>query len=276
MDLADATGRTGFDAALKALEELESSVVESVQIGVSPIGIAPGSPIDVIEDDGLPMAMAAAAALTAGSSISTEIEDLEAALNASTAQIAMAPVNPALSFAPSTTPYMSPHVSAVPAAVAAPAVEAIPAKPSRLRFLPIAAACLGVIASLLSVIGLIVASRTVAGASLVVADARERQQQLVQVGMLLHDLDAIRARQIELLQRQQAAAVAAPLTVDQFNATMDNMQEQFGKHGPDAEIMIAIHQSENEVNQHLNEVSLQMKRIEAMIGSGRSSLPRGQ
>jgi hypothetical protein len=135
--------------------------------------------------------------------------------------------------------------------------------------LAVSIAGLGVFASVVSAVGLIVTARNVTGATLVVADARERQQQMVKVEALVHDLEQIRTRQIELLQRQQVAAAAAPLSSDQFNQSMDNLRIDIGKRGPDAGVMRAVREAQVDTANRINELSMKVIRIEAAVGGGR-------
>jgi hypothetical protein len=249
MDGAASAGDAGFDAALKALDELESNGAQQADTAGQPITIAPTLGIAIADDvDPQPtFTRVAPIAVT---------DDLEAALNDSMAKVTVGPIEPTPAPAPAAAPV-------------APQIVMVPAKPERSRFLPVAAASLGVFASLLSVIGLLVASRTIASASLVVADARERQQQMMQVGALMHDLDVIRTRQLELLQREQLAAANAPLSAEQFHAAMDNFRTDFGKRGPDAAVIAAVHQGQVDTNGHINELATKLMRIEAALSGGR-------
>lgn len=235
MDNASSAGDAGFDAALKALDELESPVASAApSIGVAPLAI------DIAD------ARAPAKPIVADPPATAAGDDLESAVNASMAKVTTAAVEPA----------------PIPAASA-------PVKPGRLWLFAMAVAGLGVFASLLSVVGLVVTSRTVASASLVVADARERQAQMAKAGVLLHDLDLIRTRQIELLQRQQVAAETTPLSGEQFNKSMDNLRIDIGKRGPDADIIRTLHEGQADTNQRINELSMKVMRIEAAVGGAR-------
>ena len=269
MDATIGSDDTGFDAALKALEDLESDVSRQ-QAPVSP-GVSTGPAIEIDDED--PLAAMAAATLAELSldlvptprSASSELCDLDAALAATMAEVALAPAIP-VSYAPTPTP-----ASVAPVSVAAPAepvvhVVAAPAKP---HVLLTAAAGMGVFASLLSVIGLVVTSRTVAQASLVVADARERQHQMVQVGDLLHDLDRIRARQLELLQRQQAAVTSTPATKAEMDRSFDALRADLGSRDPNSQILSAVRDGQNELNDRMSAIGMKVSRIEAALGAAR-------
>lgn len=270
MDAASASGGdSGFDAALRALDELQSELPKKADgIGVAPASLA------ISIDDGLdPLeAMAAAtlaemAADTAASASNIAVmDDLEAALNASMAEISF--TQPAFEPAPAPAPAPQAAPFAVPPIV--PIAEVLP---SRLRFLPIAAVVLGVFSSLLSMIGLIVASRTIAGASLIVADARERQQQMTEVGKLVRDLDVIRARQLELLRRQQAAASTSVATRDDLHNAMDGIRNDMAKRGPDVEILKMVHEGNTQLAEGLAAIGMKVTRIEGALSAQRSMLP---
>lgn len=268
MDAATASGGdSGFDAALKALDELQSDLPMTpggTIIAPAPLSISLDDEIDPLE------AMAAAtlaemAADTAASSNTVVMDDLEAALNASMAQISFHQPEPAPAVAPE-----------APAAVAAPAVVAA-APPSRLRYLPIAASALGVFSSVLSMIGLVVASRTIAGASLIVADARERQQQMTEVSMLVRDLNVIRVREAELLLHQQAATSTSVATRDDLHNAIDGIRNDMAKRGPDVEILKMVHQGNSQLAEGLAAIGMKVTRIEAILSAQRSmSAPRRQ
>lgn len=270
MDAASASGGdSGFDAALRALDELQSELPKKADgIGVTPASLA------ISIDDGLdPLeAMAAAtlaemAADTAASASNIAVmDDLEAALNASMAEISF--TQPA--FEPAPAPAPAPQAAPPAVVPVAPIAEVLP---PRLRFLPIVAVVLGVFSSLLSMIGLIVASRTIAGASLIVADARERQQQMTEVGKLVRDLDVIRARQLELLRRQQAAASTSVATRDDLHNAMDGIRNDMAKRGPDIEILKMVHEGNAQLAEGLAAIGMKVTRIEGALSAQRSMLP---
>ncbi|SDD41373.1 hypothetical protein SAMN05444678_11316 [Sphingomonas sp. YR710] len=270
MDAASASGGdSGFDAALRALDELQSELPKKADgIGVTPASFA------ISIDDGLdPLeAMAAAtlaemAADTAASASNIAVmDDLEAALNASMAEISF--TQPA--FEPAPAPAPAPQAAPPAVVPVAPIAEVLP---PRLRFLPIVAVVLGVFSSLLSMIGLIVASRTIAGASLIVADARERQQQMTEVGKLVRDLDVIRARQLELLRRQQAAASTSVATRDDLHNAMDGIRNDMAKRGPDIEILKMVHEGNAQLAEGLAAIGMKVTRIEGTLSAQRSMLP---
>jgi hypothetical protein len=263
MEKVGSAGDAGFDAALKALEELENDA--------APVSVAPFAPPSAIPpilaiDIGDPVAIAPMASAAIAADAFSIDDDLESMVNASLATVSFAASEPA------PVPVSPPPP--VPVAVSRPLAPAIS---GRSWLLAVGIAGLGVFASLLAVIGLIVTSRTVAQASLVVADARERQHELAKVGELVKNLELIRARQIELLQHQQRAVTTTPLSSEQFNKSIDNLRIDIGRHGPDAETLQVIRAGQVESNQRMTELTLKVMRIEADVAGGRRpSLPGGQ
>ncbi|TZG25088.1 hypothetical protein [Sphingomonas montanisoli] len=242
------TPTQGFDEALKALEALEEDVLREKTIMPAPqaepvLGITLGDPCD---SDAEIEAEAPAKGEPA------EAPAVEDALEAATAQ-SLAQVSP---------------VAEVPAEPKAQPTSRPnpPATASKLGLLPVAAAGMGVFASLLSVVGLIVASRTVADASLVVADARERQAQMVQVGKLVSDLEKVRAKQIELLKLQKAAAEAAPLSKGELNASMDALRLDLADKREDDPLLRQIRDGQNELANMIGTVATKVSRIEGGAG----------
>jgi hypothetical protein len=249
----------GFDEALKALEDLESDVArQKDQAAVAPdplegLSLTPSlafshddeeaasqqSAATDDDDDDMLSAFAQEPAFAREPSFAdTSIDDLD-----------FAPLPP------------MPHdaLTSAPLRAAAPVV---PLKPSRWQMLPAIAAGLGVFASLVSTIGLLVAVRTVNEASLVVADARERQVQLVAVGKLIGDLEKLRARQIELYKVQAAATASAPLHVDQFNAQMDGLRNAIGQRDPDQTALKAVAEQQRSVSDALTVIGTKLAHVE--------------
>lgn len=267
MDATIGSDDSGFDAALKALEELESDVIRQP-------APTPGPVIEIDDED--PLAAMAAATLAELSldlasapahSNANDVCDLDAALAATMAEVAAAPAAP-IPNTPAPAPVAPPIAAAPSAAPPAPVVQVV-AAPAKPHYLLMVAAGLGVFASLLSTVGLIVTSRTVAEASLVVADARERQHQMAQVGDLLHDLDRIRARQLELLQRQQAAVTTTPATKAELDRAFDALRTDIGSREPNKELVSLVNDGQNELADRMSAIGMKVSRIEAALGGAR-------
>ncbi len=264
IDVMTGAGAGAFDAALKALEDLETDVARQkdggqkapVAMGGLNIGPSIGLDDDASEpiDGAAPVlapVLAPADPVPAAAPAVPDFDDLEQAVAASLAQAEAEPVVPLASDD------------------AAAKADAAPAPSARMAKLPMAMAGVALFASLLSGIGLVVASRTVAGASLVVADARERQQQMIKVGALVHDLEIIRTRQLELLKIQQAAVTSAPVTADQMHASMDSLRMDMGKTDADMQMLRTVQDGQNELNDVLTTLGTKISRIEDRLSASR-------
>ena len=241
MDATPASGN-GFDEALKALEDLETSVVQPREAKpATPPAPAPvAEPLGAIgfsdvETDGLP------ATITA-----VPFEEIE------TVVAALAP-----------EPVAAPASTAAPAEVApAPAPATVSPAAGRLGK---AALGLALVSSIISAAGLIVAERTIMSAQLVVADAREKQQQLEKANKLIQDLEVIRDKQIELLQAQQAQLAKSPVTSEELQHRMETLQAGMAAHDPLGQVVQAIQAGQTETNARFSEFGMKMERVEAML-----------
>jgi len=157
-----------------------------------------------------------------------------------------------------------------PAPVAAAPARAEPQ--SRLgRWLPIVAVTLAALASFLSVVGLTVASRTIANASLVVADARERQAQLAQVGALIGEVEELRARERAVLDRLESLRSARPATPDDVARAMDDLKHDLAKHEPENAKLALLRSGQSELAERIGQISLKLERIEQKLSATRQA-----
>lgn len=247
----DAQGSaTGFDAALKALEDLETDVAQARE-GLSP-SIAPVGGIAPIE----------------------AIEPIEAAAPIAPVEVAAEPqAEPqgepgsamAEAIVPATVEAAPQPVAEAPVAAAMPAAATAPAKKSKL---PALAVGLGLFSSVVSAVGLVVVSRTVVSASLVVADARERAEEMKKVGVLIHDLEAIRVRQQALLQRQEAAAASPLLTAGDLDQRMTKLDQSLAARDKSQTMMAQVNDGQNQLNATLIAIGTKVSRIEDKITAG--------
>jgi hypothetical protein len=125
---------------------------------------------------------------------------------------------------------------------------------------------LGLVSSLVSAAGLVIAERTIMSARLVVADARERQAQLESATRLVRDLRIVRDRQVELLKAQQAQLASAPVTSAELQHRMENLQKGLLERDPLTQVVRAVREGQAATNVRLNEFERKMDRIEAAIG----------
>ena len=247
MDASPSASGNGFDAALKALEELDTTAAPSRED--KPIAGA-ASIIEPVSAIGF-----------------SDVEEAD-----EPAAIGAVPAAELIEFAPE--PPMSaevlehllqsagfPSVAAEPAPAPAPVVAA----PVAGRFGKVVVG-LALFSSVLSAVGLVVAERTIMSAQLVVADARERQQQLEHANKLISDLGLVRDKQIELLRAQQAQLAATPVTSAELQHKMDNLQTGLLARDPLNDVVSAIRAGQSDTNARFNEFGMKIARLEAAVG----------
>ena len=239
MDAITASG-SGFDEALKALQALED-----IETDAAPL------------DGGNPAATLASVGPIAFSDADFESEPVA---------IMAAPIeeiDPAVSdIVPESIADHSTGPAAPVAAAPVPVAVAAPRAPSRMLY---AAVGLGLVSSIISAAGLVVAERTIMSAQLVVADARERADQLAKANRLIRDLEIVRARQVDLLQAQQAQVASAPVTSAELQHKMDNLQTGLLARDPLNTVVAAIRAGQADDAARFNEVGMKMARIEKAI-----------
>lgn len=161
-------------------------------------------------------------------------------------------------------PVLAPVEVAVPVAVQAEP----PARMSRV--LPLVAVSLAVVASFLSVVGLVVTSRTVAGATLVVADARERQAQLAEVGELVEEVAALRVREQAALERIEQFRAAGAATPTDVNRAIDNLKHDLAKRDPEGGALALVRDGQSELADRIGQISLKLERVEQGLKARRN------
>jgi uncharacterized protein YpuA (DUF1002 family) len=134
---------------------------------------------------------------------------------------------------------------------------------------PIAACCLAVVASSASVAGLIVASRTVASASLVVADARERQEHLKEVEALVAEVRGMRQREMVAMARLERMTAAKPVTTDDLKHVMDAFKANFERHQPENTALGLVRDGQAELAERIGQISMKLSRVEEKLSSSR-------
>ena len=268
---------TGFDAALRALDELESDVALTRESAPAPVAIAPAIgaiemiDFDLASDDIAPEPVSAPAPSAPDVRTAAPVElialdldlDLDLDLGPTPpprAEIAAPPVpQPA---EPAHVETLSLPIDAAPAGPLAAQPAAVPAKRS---ILPALAVGLALFSSVVSAVGLVVVSRTVVGAALVVADARERQEQMKKVAVLVHDLEAIRTRQTELLHRQELAAAAPLLTTKDLETGFAELQRGMIERDQSKAMLAMVHEGQSQLNDTLVSIGNKATRIEAKL-----------
>lgn len=255
MDASPSAGGNGFDAALKALEDLETSVVQTREekpvmaaAAVAAPAIEPVSAIGFSDGDeqAVPVAIAPAPAV--------DVIEL--------------PAEPAAPVAVEIASHSVP-LSAAPAEAVVSTPAPVAAAPSTGRFTRIAIG-LGLLSSAVSAAGLVVAERVIMSAQLVVADARERARQAEQANKLIRDLQLVRDKQIELLRLQQAQAAATPVSSEELQHRMDALQTGLLARDPMNNVVSAIRESQSGTNARFSEFGMKIDRLEAAV-SGRGA-----
>ncbi|MFP5456968.1 MAG: hypothetical protein ACLGHK_15920 [Alphaproteobacteria bacterium] len=289
MDATSSSSDNGFDAALKALEDLETSISQGQEEAASTAAPVDLGDIDLDQLVAESMASAAATAVVAEPAPASFATSVAAPVDAAPVP-GPSFVPPALVVAPGIAfaeeeeraPTMAvdalPDIDALvtqlppiaPTATAtAPAVGAAESAPkarkdARAGLWTKLAIGLGLLSSVVSATGLIIAERVVSSASLVVADARERQHQLEQANKLIADLQLVRDKQIELLKAQQAQLASAPVTSEELQHRMDALQAGLIQRDPVREFVQAVRESQMATNSRFQEVGMKLDRIEAV------------
>lgn len=262
MDATTGSDANGFDAALRALEDLETSVAQGREdkpavagaVAPAPVAAAPSAIAPVVEPV-LPVASVLAF------DESEPDDDQPVAIAAlPIAETAPGQPVPPLAFPIETAAAEHAPVPAPAPAAAAPAAAVAPAAAGRWTKVAIG---LGLASSVVSAAGLIIAERTIMSAQLVVATARERQEQLEHAGKLIHDLEIVRDRQVELLKAQQAQLASAPVTSAELQHRMDVLQEGILKREPVTQVIEAIRASQSDTNSRLGDLGMKIDRLES-------------
>jgi hypothetical protein len=269
----DAQGSgSGFDAALKALEDLETDVAQARETSPAP-AVIEAAIEPAIEAAAEPSVTTGSIDAIAPIELGFAADDaLETEIVAEAPAPAPAPVPHAPKPVEIAVTAVEPKPVAIaeegePASVATPAPAghaAEPAAPKRSKLVTIAVG-LGLFSSIVSAAGLVVVSRTVVSASLVVADARERAAEMKKVGTLVHELETIRARQQILLQRQEAAAAVAPVTSQDLDQRFGELREGLVARDQSKAMLDLVHDGQSQLNETMGAIGAKISRIETKI-----------
>ncbi|MES2498873.1 MAG: hypothetical protein V4618_22380 [Pseudomonadota bacterium] len=302
MDATTGSSGSGFDAALRALEDLETSVAQAREDTPVPLAVEP-APAIAADPIGTPIVdpVAGIAPLVVAEPVSVSTDALAFSDDEAPAAvivavpvtpIAVAPLTPAadvavgplpapaaltgaaftsaldaVAIAPTPKPG-DPHAAPAAAAGAASAPKAAIAAPSRSGLLGKVAIGLGLVSSVVSAVGLVIAERTIMSAQLVVASARERQEQLESANRLVRDLRIVRDKQVELLKAQQAQLASAPVSSAELQHRIQVLQEGLLARDPLTEVVVAVREGQAMTNARLNVFEKKMDRFETVM-SGR-------
>lgn len=260
---ASANG-SGFDAALKALEELDTSkpmVASETPAAEASKPVEPTAPTStssIIALDDEPIEPVPEMPVIAFVPVAEQDAAVEAVASVPRAE----PEGDSVRF-------LAEAPDAAPAPSAPRPVPAVPVPVAPAGKLTKVAIGLGLFSSLLSAVGLIVAERTIMSAQLVVADAREKQQQIEHATQLIKELEKLREKQVQLLERQQAQAESAPVTSAELQHRMDALQEGLLARDPLNRVVEAVNAGKVESNARFQEFGMKMSRLEAFMERGR-------
>lgn len=274
MDATTASGENGFDAALRALEDLETSVAQARDEKPAAVDATPAAAATIgFSDAGDAGASTAITAVPVA-----ELEELIAsgvlqpspepapALAATAAPAASAPAfvtSPMVAPLPvAESPVAAPANPVGPdSAPAADAAEPVRPAPASGRLARIAVG-LGLVSSIVSAAGLVIAERTIMSAHLVVADAREKQRQLETATQLIRDLRVVRDQQVALLRAQQAQLASAPVTSAELQHRMEALQAGLLERDPLTAVVRAVNEGQLSNNQRFTEIARKLDRLE--------------
>jgi hypothetical protein len=122
----------------------------------------------------------------------------------------------------------------LPQASEAAAATPVPGKPKRnIRpLIPLAAVSMAVFASGLSVVGLLVASRTVAETRLVLEQVQQHQSKMRRLDQMIEEIDALRSRQQLALVRLEQINSGKPATGAEVRGAIGSLQLALAKYQP--------------------------------------------
>jgi type IV secretory pathway VirB10-like protein len=121
-------------------------------------------------------------------------------------------------------PLPQPQQEAAPVAATVEEPQMKKHKPSAMRHVPMIAVSLAVFTSGLSMVGLLVASRTVAETKLVLQEVQTHQHKMKKLDTLIEQVAALRRREQIALARLQLINAGKPVTAEQLRATADGLQ----------------------------------------------------
>jgi hypothetical protein len=167
---------------------------------------------------------------------------------------------------------------AAPADVAEPAMAAKPRHIIR-RYIPLAAVSMAVFASSLSVIGLLVASRTLAETKIVLEQVQAHQSKMRHLDTLIDEVDALRQReQIAMIRIEQINA-GKPATSAEVRSAIASLQLAMAKYQPDNlnNTLTNIRDGQYELAERVSTVYRRVERIdEQMAKMAPSSSPKAK
>jgi hypothetical protein len=162
----------------------------------------------------------------------------------------------------------------------APATAAV-AKPKHriLRYIPLAAVSMAVFASSLSVIGLLVASRTLAETKIVLEQVQRHQSKMRHLDTVIDEVDALRQREQIALVRIEQINAGKPATSAEMHSAINGLQLAMSKYQPDNlnSTLTNIRDGQYELAERISTVYRRVENIDkAMAKMGSSPSPKAK
>lgn len=228
----------------------------------------------VVEESPVEAPLPAPAVEALGARSEAAVTNATAAAPSAPASPAPAPVAPAkvVDPAPAAPPQTEPKAGAPlpqPQVEAdAPGAVAV-AKPRRTiyRYIPLAAVSMAVFASSLSVIGLLVASRTLAETKIVLEQVQAHQAKMRRLDKVIEEVDALRDReQIALIRLEQVNA-GKPATGAEVRAAITGLQLAMAKYQPDNlnSTLTNIRDGQYELAERISTMYRRVEQIDARL-----------
>lgn len=244
-------------------------------------GDDPAPALAAIEETPLPAP--AVEALDAKREASTPVAKTKSAApspspSATPAAANVAPASEPLTLAasPASAPLPQPQAEVEPAPLAAGVVKS---KRSPLRFVPLAAVSMAVFASSLSVIGLLVASRTLAETKIVLDQVQAHQAKMRHLDTVIDKVEALRYREQIALVRLERINAGKPATGAEVRAAIAGLQLAMAKYQPDNlnSTLTNIRDGQYELAERVSTMYRRVEKIdEQMAKLPVSSSPKGK
>lgn len=152
-------------------------------------------------------------------------------------------------------------------------------KPSMMRHVPMIAVSLAVFTSGLSMVGLLVASRTVAETKLVLQEVQTHQHKMKKLDTLIEQVAALRRREQIALARVELINAGKPVTAAQLRATADGLQLAMTKYqlGTGNSTLQNIRDGQYELAERVGTMYRKVERMDDQLSKmGVSSSPKAK
>lgn len=260
---------------LVVVEETEAVTpgLEVVELGE----IAPAAPVNPAQDTpvGQPAAPAHAGhpPIVPGSALSESIIGALAEPEAPVGAVGSAHVHaptvadtPAVASAPSV-----PHAEAEPLAAGQKPRRGL-SLPRGLN-LPMAALLCAAVASLLSSVGIIVASRTVARNNAMLAEIQAHQAKMQRLDQLIDEVDGLQRQQKASLAQMERVIANRPVSVADLQGAMGALQVSIGKSQSGTGTLALIRDGQSEIAERIGIIYRRLERLEEKMPASTAARP---